>query len=361
LECFELNVADYHNKLTDFFVKVPRIDWRHIKSFTNNTGILQHAKFNIPNYHYGYCLDDNCRALLLTLMASEMTEEPFHEDLAKTYLSFILYAQEENGWFRNFMSYDLSFLESIGSEDSMGRTIWTLGYLLAHDRFSLYHPISKEIFDKIFNHLTTFRSIRAIAYTVLGLLYFIEKYPEKNIQSDLLDTLLQFLVKEYKSAKNENWKWFEEIISYDNAIIPLSLLKAGRQLNNQELVQIGLESSIFLDKILFRKGYLSTIGNIAWFKKNEQLSEFGQQPLEVSSIILWYQELMLHKQELNCTEKIKLAFLWFLGFNDKEESLFNFENMACYDGLEPYGTNKNQGAESNISFWMSYVHLYNLK
>lgn len=340
--------------LREFFKDVPQVDWGYLERFSTQTGIFQHGKFNIPNYHHGYCLDDNCRALLLLLMA-DTEGEPIDSRLLSTYLAFILYSQEEKGWFRNFMSYDLQFLESIGSEDSMGRTMWTLGYLLSKKRYSQFHDVTREIFDRAIHHVQSSRSIRAVAYNTLGILHFLEANPKEKFHQKLLKTLVQFIMKEYKSCRRENWHWYEEIISYDNAIIPLALLRAAKMLKNKEIADIALESVIFLDKILFRNGHLSTIGNNGWYRIGHPISEFGQQPIEVASIIMLYEELKQYQTAIDCSERIRTAFLWFLGKNDKKLSLFNFEQMACYDGLDEHGINKNQGAESNISFWMSYL------
>ncbi|WP_156307230.1 hypothetical protein [Sphingobacterium endophyticum] len=351
---------EYNNTLRDFFRKVPNIDLAYIKSLTNRTGILQHAKFNIPDYHHGYCLDDNSRALLLILMASQELDEPIQDDLISTYLSYIFYSQTESGYFINFMGYDLKFLETIGSEDSIGRTIWSLGYLIGHHKFKKFHAIAKEMFDKAINHVINFKSIRAISYSVLGILYFLNTYPNQQSQLNQINKLLSFLEDEFNAAAEDNWHWFEEIISYDNAIIPLSLLRAGRFFNIERFKNIGIKSAKFLDNILFKNNYLSLIGNENWLAKNSNFSNVGQQPIEVSSIILLNKELFLITSENEYLEKIKLSFLWFLGINDHNYCLFNFENMACYDGLEPYGINGNMGAESNIAFWISYIHVKNV-
>ena len=210
-----MGLIDYNSALESFFEKVPRIDLAYIKGLTSLTGIYQHAKFNIPDYHHGYCLDDNTRALLLFLMVSEEGNEPLDNNLVKTYLAYLYFSQKENGWLRNFMSYDLRFLETTGSEDSMGRTIWTIGFLLAHKKFSKYHAIGKEIFDRIVNHVVTFKSIRAIAYSILGILYFLEKYPNQKSQLHQLNYLLGFVAREYGSASSERWPWFEEILTYE--------------------------------------------------------------------------------------------------------------------------------------------------
>lgn len=336
---------------------VPNIDFSYIKSFTNKTGMLQHAKYNIPDYHHGYCLDDNSRALLLILMASQELDEPIQDDLISTYLSYIFYSQTDSGYFINFMGYDLKFLETIGSEDSIGRTIWSLGYLIGHHKFKKFHAIAKEMFDKVINHVIKFKSIRAISYSVLGILYFLNTYPNQQSQLNQINKLLSFLEEEFTAAVEENWHWFEEIISYDNAIIPLSLLKAGRVFNRDRLKNIGIKSAKFLDNIIFNKSYLSLIGNENWLTKNSNSCNIGQQPIEISSIILLNKELFQLTSDVEFLDKLKLAFLWFLGINDQNYSLFDKENMACYDGLEPYGVNRNMGAESNIAFWISYIHV----
>ena len=45
--------------------------------------------------------------------------------------------------------------------------------------------------------------------------------------------------------------------------------------------------------------------------------------------------------------------MWFLGENDINVPLYDFETCGCCDGLESYGVNRNQGAESTISYLIS--------
>ena len=41
---------------------------------TDDTGVLQHAKFTIPNRSHGYCVDDNARALIVAIRAHDLIE-----------------------------------------------------------------------------------------------------------------------------------------------------------------------------------------------------------------------------------------------------------------------------------------------
>jgi len=87
----------------------PKLD--HLIRLTDDVGILQHAKFMVPDRHHGYCTDDNARALIAVLMAQDIIHDSERiTDLACTYVSFLHHAfNESTGRFRNFMGYDRSY------------------------------------------------------------------------------------------------------------------------------------------------------------------------------------------------------------------------------------------------------------
>src|SRR6185503_5377310 len=116
-------LATRHAGLTDISLK-------HVRAMTDDTGMLQHAIFNIPRYDDGYCVDDNARALLLmTRLEADGCDDPaVVRTLASRYLAFINYAfDRSSGRFRNLLSYARVWLETHGSEDSHGRALWALG------------------------------------------------------------------------------------------------------------------------------------------------------------------------------------------------------------------------------------------
>jgi hypothetical protein len=51
--------------------------------------------------------------------------------------------------------------------------------------------------------------------------------------------------------------------------------------------------------------------------------------------------------------KMKQAFNWFLGDNHLQQIMYNPCTGGCYDGLEQYNVNLNQGAESTVSYLMA--------
>ena len=103
-----------------------------MRRITDDTGIFQHTKFGVPDRSKGYTTDDNARALIAAVLMYNSKQNSFALDLIHTYVSFIHHAQNADGNFRNFMDYNRSFIEDSGSEDCQGRTLWALGFALAH-------------------------------------------------------------------------------------------------------------------------------------------------------------------------------------------------------------------------------------
>jgi len=106
----------------------PPLRLAHLRTLTNNSGIIQHGLYSMPNEQTGYCTDDNCRAFLAAVQAYRRLPDPELLRLIGLYLSFLRAARNERGAFRNFMSYQQFFLDEEGSEDCVGRTLWSLAY-----------------------------------------------------------------------------------------------------------------------------------------------------------------------------------------------------------------------------------------
>lgn len=337
---------------------LPKLDLTYIRSLTNPVGILQHGIYTIPNYHHGYCLDDNARALILAGMDYDVQPTAETRSLIKTYLAYIHYMQQENGQFRNFLSFDHRFLDETGTEDSYGRTIWALGNFIRIHREDSFTSLAREMLLKAIPHSDFLRSNRAIAYTLLGLIDYCQGMD--YIDSDIIlyiQNLATFLKQEYLACHKEDWSWYENIVSYDNAIIPLSLLRAADLLDNDEMRKIARLSSRFLDKITFGKSYFSPIGNEGWYTYNGRRSTFGQQPVEVPSTVLLYKQLYAQTEDPFYLQRAVDTFQWFFGKNDLGIPLYDPHSKGCSDGLDSHGANENQGAESTISFWQAYFYL----
>lgn len=263
--------------------------------------------------------------------------------------------QNKNGTFRNFLSFNRNFLDEIGSEDSFGRTIWALGYLLANAPNDAYYQTGKLIFFDSSSNFEKLQSIRGIANTMVGISYYLRSNMSDEFMIETLRNLAYKLINQYEEESSPEWKWFEQLIAYDNGMLPLALLHSAEILNDEKITETALETMDFLTKVTLSEGYLSLIGNKNWHKKGGKRSVFAQQPLDALAMILMFHQAFLLTKDKEYLNKLFTSFMWFLGENDLRINLYDFETCGCCDGLEEYGVNRNQGAESTLAYLISHL------
>jgi len=334
---------------------LPPFSLAHIKRLTDDTGIIQHAKFGIPNLKEGYCLDDNARALLMVLIAYRQTKNILALELSPIYLSYIHYMQNKNGTFRNFLSFNRNFLDEVGSEDSFGRTIWALGFLLAYAPNDAYYQMGRLVFFDASPNFENLKSIRSIANMMIGVSYYLKSNPSDDGMKERLRTFANKLVKQFEDNSSKDWRWFEPLLAYDNGMMPLALLHSAEILQDEKIGAIAIETMNFLSSVTMKDGYLSVIGNKEWYKKDGERSLFAQQPIDALAMILMYHQAFHLTKDKEYINKLYTSFMWFLGENDLRMSLYDFETKGCCDGFEEYGVNRNQGAESSLAYLISHL------
>ncbi len=349
-----IKIKPRRETVVDPFV-LPPFSLAHVQRLTDDTGILQHAKYGIPNLKEGYCLDDNARALLMVLMAYRQKKDPVALDLLPVYLSYIHYMQNTDGSFRNFLSFNRNFLDKKGSEDAFGRAIWALGYLIQHAPNDAYYQTGMEIFSNAYPHFEELTSIRGISNTLLGLSHYLKHRPSDETILSVMRNISYKLLEAYDQHKTEEWRWFEPVLTYDNGLMPHALLHAAEILKDDNLKKAGIETMDFLTGVTFKEGYLSIIGNEKWYHRGEERSEFAQQPIDAMAMVLMYYQAFRLTEDRGYLDKLYKSFMWFLGENELRMSLFDFETKGCCDALEKDGVNRNQGAESTLSYLISHL------
>jgi len=334
---------------------LPPFSMAHVKRLTDDTGIIQHAKFGIPNLKEGYCLDDNARALLMTVMAIKQKSDSAAAELCPVYLSYIHYMQNKDGTFRNFLSFNRNFLDKVGSEDSFGRTIWALGYLLSHAPNDAYYQSGKMIFINAIPAIARVTSVKSLAATIIGISYYLKSNPGDDGMVELLKKQTYMLADLFDKHSSPDWQWFEDILTYDNALLPLAMMHAAEYILDDRIMKIALDSMNFLTDLTFSEGYLSPVGNENWFGKGEERSKFAQQPVDAMASVLMFHQAFKLTKERHYLNRLFTSFMWFHGENDLRLGLYDYETHGCGDGLEQNGVNRNQGAESTLAYLISYL------
>jgi len=326
---------------------------KHLLNLTDDTGIFEHAIKDKPNKQHGYCVEDVGRALIAVLMFYKLSGSKYAENLADIYLNYIKRVQRKDGEFHHRMDKNHNLSKRLADGDAYGRILWGLGYAIAYPVNTKMRITAKKIFDKAILYLDqkVIKWPRAISYAIPGLYFYLKQYPDtKNIKNKLV-SLANKLVESYRLYSDKDWRWFDKIMTYDNARIPYALFLAYKLTKNKKYLDIAKESLNFLLKINFSKGNtLYLIGNKGWLKKGKKPIWFDQQPIDAAALVetcgLAYQIL---KQNFYKKRMID-AFYWFFGKNAIKKPLFDPLTGGCRDGLSENGVNLNEGAESSIMY-----------
>jgi len=329
---------------------LPVFSLDHVKRLTDHFGIIQHAKYTVPNWKEGYCLDDNARALLMTVMAGKEKRSPDIVMLMHVYLGYIHYMQKDAGDFYNFLGFDRQLKDIVCSEDAFGRTIWALGYMLGNPTRETYDELAKEIFFRAIPHFNEIRSPRAMANIMIGISYYLRHSPADEQMRSRLRNYAEELANLYEAHSSPGWEWFEPYLTYDNGLLPLSMLHAAVVLKNERFKEIALESTAFLAGVTLSKGYFSPVGNTQWYVKDGSCSVYGQQPVDTMAMVLLFRKAYQVTGQEKYLQQMMTSFRWFLGRNELLTSLYDPESKGCSDGLEKHGINRNQGAESTLAY-----------
>lgn len=328
-----------------------------LKKLTDSTGLIQHSHFSVPDSKHGYSLDDNARALIVSLQAEEF-------DLSQIYLSFLKHGQSEDGKFHNFLSYKREWLDSPSLGDSFGRSVWALGFCVAQSPMKGLAQSAGWMMERSLSHLSYLTDLRAMAFTIMGIDSLLKgssgSFQEVELKK-VLGVLSDKLVNTFENNSKDDWSWFEQILTYENARLSQALLISYKHLKKEQYLQVALRSLDFLIEIQFdsKKGYFNFIGQFGWFQKGAELALFDQQPVEAGSTV----EMLVEAYKITGNKKYlglaKTALAWFEGKNVNNQSLIDPQTGRIHDGLNRNGVNQNEGAESLVSFLLACDSIIN--
>ena len=338
--------------------ELPPLRLDHLRAMSDETGVLQHAHFTVPDYSHGYTTDDNSRALLVGILLGELDNSE-SMDLSSRYLAFLGFAfNTQNKRFRNFMDYQRNWLEDVGSDDSHGRAIWSLGTVLNHSKTPSLNSMAGWLFEQALPSILTTTSPRAWAFALIGISEYSQKYRGDRMASQVSEELAGRLLRLYQDNRSDDWRWFERKLTYCNAALPHALLICGRSLSNSALTEAGLESLQWLASLQCSSdGHFVPIGSNGFYEYGKERARFDQQPVEAQAMVSACLEAFRVSGEKRWNKEARRAFEWFHGRNDLKLALYDATTGGCRDGLHPDRPNENQGAESTLAFLQSLLEL----
>jgi glycosyltransferase involved in cell wall biosynthesis len=358
--------------------QLPELNLNHVNTLTDDTGMLQHAIFTIPNRAEGYTTDDNARGLIFTVLLAQFgngngndkDKDRFGQansaapDFSRRYLSFLEHAfNPSNGRFRNFLSYDRRWNEPAGSEDCHGRALWSLGTVLGRSGDQGLRSAAGRLFEFSLPAALESYSPRAAAYTLLGIQEYLNSYPGDRDAQKIRSVLSRRLLEMYESIRRPDWKWFEDVVAYGNARLPQAMLVVGSASSDDRMVSGGLEALDWLLKAQHceTNHHFVPIGSQGFYHQGGEKARFDQQPIEAAGAVSACLEAYRITGDGRWRSEAWSAFNWFLGDNDLQLPLYDSATGGCRDGLHPERANQNQGAESTLSFLMAWLEMRSLQ
>jgi len=346
-----------NNKQIKTSYEMPKLSLDHIKRLTTEAGMIQFSKIGIPDMETGYTIDDNARALIAVTKHYLATGDVQDIKLIDIYLDFIVFCQQNNGSFLNYVDQAGNYMPKNADEnleDANGRAIWALGEFSSFDCLFSHYYISKAeaCLEKALPHIATLRSPRAMAFSIKGLYYYNIKKNDPVI-SQLIITMADDLVSKFRGVSDQSWKWYEDSLTYGNSVLPEAMLYAYLSSGSELFKKTALESFYFLLANIFTDDQIKVISNQGWKHRNSVANKHGEQPIDVSYTIMALGIFYDTFGDQEFLDKMNIAFDWFLGKNHLNQIIYNPCTGGCYDGLEEDHVNLNQGAESTVSYLMA--------
>ena len=265
-------------------IQLPNIKMDYLETLTDDTGLFQHAKFCVPKRTEGYTTDDNARALVVCTIYHNLKKSRRMEELANIYLAFLNHMQKPDGNFHNYLGYERRYLDVDGSEDAIGRSLWSCGYVINSNLPNDLKMVAKDIFDRALPWVWRSTWLRFYASTIFGLKQYYQVDKRDDLQVSI-EKLADSIVQHYHDETRDDWRWFESFLTYDNARLPQALFEAYSAVGKQEYLDVAKESMDFLLNTVMINNVFVPVGNDGWCHRGGKRAIYDQQPLEATAMV----------------------------------------------------------------------------
>ncbi len=328
------------------------INRSHLDAMSDSTGVWQFAVGTAPRRVHGYCTDDVARALVVDVLHGRMLGWTAVADSVERALRFLAEAfDQDTGRFRNMRDADRRWIGGADSEDCHARALLGLGTLLAWHRDSRTTTDAGTLFFRALPAAGALTAPRPIAAAILACAEanrgdFLAARPTLEALGARLAALFERL--------DASWPWPEDVLTYENALLPRALITLGRVLGDPGLVERGCGVLDWLIRVqTSANGSFSPVGNRGWWSRGGKRAAFDQQPIEAGSTALAATTAFAATGRDRYREAAEAAYAWFLGGNDLGSVVADVDRGGCRDGLGPAGPSENEGAESTLMWLMT--------
>ncbi|MEY9858793.1 glycosyltransferase involved in cell wall biosynthesis [Catenulispora sp. GAS73] len=356
-------------------VDVPKLKLTHLNRITDSGGIVQFSDRAKPDLGSGYCVDDVSR---LAIVAAGLCDVPVRElkgadphDWLDTSLGFLEAGYDASALgSRNMRDATGVWLDEPHTGDHVGRLLWSLGAVAAGGSVpDKYRERAAALLEQASPALRAMATVRSTAYALLGLVRVPEPTPELALGVARLEAA-------FRATATDDWPWFENELTYDNARLAQALLAGGERAGDGAVVgdalraldwylgQVGLGESSPSGQAgpsgpgEEPEGHLTLIGNL-WRRKGAVPARYegDEQPIDAAAVVEACVEAWRVTGREFYADRARRAFGWFLGANRLGLPLYDASSGGGRDGLRETDANPNQGAESTLAYYQALLAL----
>jgi hypothetical protein len=280
-----------------------------------------------------------------------MMEEFERRTLARKYGAFLDRMRASDGRWSNEMNRDGDISDLPSNRDHLGRAAWAVACHSVSD-LCTEREWGHRVLEAGLRWALEATSPRAKAYFLLGACEFLRAEHNSKLREGATK-LAEQLLSWYRAVSRPSWRWFEEILTYDNARLSESLAACCEVEENSTYLTSAADSLNFLMDAQTVDGVFAPVGNKGWYRVGGQRALYDQQPVDAGATVEACNRLYRLTGERRYLEWASLALSWYNGSNLKRLAVYDHATGGCYDGLIEDGVNLNQGAESILSYLLA--------
>ncbi len=342
-------------------LRLSPVNFSYLETLSDNLGMRQHAIHGVPMLESGYTTDDNARALVALLDFGDLFKKERVRGECVKYLSFLNFMQKPNGWFHNILLFDRQFGDERGSADCFGRALWASGKAANSWLVENHRTNAKKMFYRALPWVQELKDLRPIAFSIIGIAEMLKAGENKPVLLENIEFLAEKMKEFFAENSVENWKWFEDILTYDNARLPQAMFVAFQATGRKDFLEVAEKSFLFLTEQTVKGEMFEPVGQDGWFPKDGEKALFDQQPIEAASMVQAATAGFFATSNDEYKKIALTSFNWFFGGNKLGAALYDRKTGACFDGLTPKNVNLNQGAESMVEFLIARFCIERMK
>ncbi len=309
----------------------------HFREQIDQQGIIQFSHNAEKDYQFGYAIEDQARGLLVALKIHD-------QELTDLFLNLLIRSKDSHG-LKMLWDQQGTFQSKVDDfGEASAETIWALGNYLKENT----SKPGKKLYDHLCQGVQNSHFTKVLGYALLGTT---ELNDQKNTQQ-----LADKLIAHYDQNHDAQWDWFEEQLTYGNALLPWGLLKSYQVLNQPRYLEVGLSTLDFLLENLVHQDKPVVVGNVGWWTKGQLMPLFDQQPIDVSYLMMTCLTAFDITGNTYYLKKASFYYSWFFGNNLLNVSMIRSDG-TCHDGLNQREPNPNGGAESCVCFLLAGLTL----